>query len=92
MCTWPVHSNIPYNKTNDKSIQCVNHLKAQDNNTVSLWQEIQLYWPEVPVDSKWAARDKRINYQTILAYNQLEDPTPIEHLVLFILQIEAIYK
>ena len=71
-------NGVSYDKSNDKSIQCVNHLKAQDNNTVSLWQEIQVYWPKVPTDSKWLARDKKINYRTVFGYNRLEDPTPLE--------------
>ena len=70
-------NGVPHDKSHDKSVAIINYLKSLDGNTVTLWQEIQLFWPKVPGDSRWNVRDKKPNFTTVFGYNRLEDPLPV---------------
>ena len=65
-------NGIPADGTKDKSLQCIQWLKEREPESVTLWQEIKLFWPNVTLDSKWSLRDKKPNYHAVFAYNKKE--------------------
>ena len=62
-------NGIPAEKGAPKSYQCFSSLQDHRSYDVALWQEIKLYWPKLPLDSKWKHRTKNPTFRTQLAYN-----------------------
>ena len=64
---------VSIDRRSPKSKQCIAYLLSQQPTTVSLWQEIQVYWPKTHLDSRWAAWTKKPNFSTTFGYNIKEE-------------------
>ena len=72
---WVLSQNIngiPHDKDTEKSQEIKHFLGQLEINSVILWQEIKLYWPQVPYDSKWSLQHSQPLFYEVLSYNEHE--------------------
>ena len=65
-------NGLPLKKLDPKSHQCFSFLQNNRLYDVALWQEIKLFWPEIPLDLQWKHRSKSPAFKTQLSYNKME--------------------